>query len=217
MNDVFANRADAGRRLARELLQRKWRNPVVLGVPCGGVAVAVEVAHALRAPMDLVLVRKIGARGNPELAVGAIAEGAGCEPVLDLEAMEMTGTYRNYVEARARSELDEIARRRVLYLRGREPVPLAGCTAIIVDDGLATGTTARAVVKAVRARRPAQLVLAVPVASRQAVAALTPEVDLLVCLSQPAVFSAVGVHYGDFHQLCDEEVLAAVARARTGR
>lgn len=217
MNDVFANRAEAGRQLARELLQRRWSDPVVLALPRGGVPVAVEVALALKAPLDLLLVRKIGARGNPELAVAAIAEGAGCDPVLDLEAMELTGTYRAYVDARARAELAEIARRRELYLKGRAPLALAGCTAIVVDDGLATGTTARAALKAVRARHPAQVVLAVPVASRHAAAAVAPDVDALVCLAQPAPFSAVGVHYADFHQLSDEEVLAALARVRTGR
>jgi len=217
MNDVFANRAEAGRLLARELLQRRWSDPVVLALPRGGVPVAVEVALALKAPLDLLLVRKIGARGNPELAVAAIAEGPGCEPVLDLEAMELTGTYRAYVDARARAELAEIARRRELYLKGRVPLALAGCTAILVDDGLATGTTARAALKAVRARHPAQVVLAVPVASRHAVAAVAPDVDALVCLAQPVPFSAVGVHYADFHQLSDEEVLAALARVRTGR
>ncbi|MEJ8837880.1 phosphoribosyltransferase [Ramlibacter sp. AN1133] len=216
MNDVFANRAEAGRLLARELLQHAWKRPVVLALPRGGVPVAVEVALALRAPLDLVLVRKIGARGNPELAVGAVAEGS-AEPVLDLDAMEMTGTYRAYVEARARAELDEIMRRRAVYLGGRAPLPLAGSTAIVVDDGLATGTTARAALRAVRARRPAQLVLAVPVGSRQGLADVAPEVDVLVCLSRPAVFSAVGLHYADFHQLTDDEVLAALARVRSGR
>lgn len=215
MIDVFANRTEAGRLLGRELLQRQWKDPVVLALPRGGVPVAVEVALALHAPLDLVIVRKIGARGNPELAVAAIAEGAG-QPVLDLASMEMTGTYRPYVEARACAELEEIARRRALYLGGHRPVSVTGRTAIVVDDGLATGTTARAALRALRDRRPSHLVLAVPVASREALAAVAPEVDETVCLAHPAFFSAVGVHYADFHQLTDDEVLAELARVRHG-
>jgi putative phosphoribosyl transferase len=131
--------------------------------------------------------------------------------------MELTGTYRAYVDARVPGELQEIARRRAVYLGSRRPLALGGCTAIVVDDGLATGTCARAALQAVRARRPLQVVLAVPVASRRAVAAVLPEVDTLVCLAQPTPFHAVGVHYADFHQLSDEEVLAALPRVRSAR
>jgi putative phosphoribosyl transferase len=211
MIDVFSDRSHAGRLLARELATRRFADPVVLALPRGGVPVAVEVALALHAPLDLLMVRKIGAPGNRELAVGAIAEG-GAAAVIDREMQKLTGTGQDYVERQAKEELKEIARRRALYLPGRSPLALQGKTAIIVDDGLATGSTARAAVQAVRSRRPARIVLAVPVGSAEAVQALQPEVDELVCLSQPAGFAAVGCHYGDFHQVSDQEVVAVLAR-----
>lgn len=212
MNDhVFGDRTQAGRVLAAALAQRHLSDPVVLALPRGGVPVAVEVALALHAPLDLLIVRKIGAPGNPELAVGAIAEGADAA-VVDRETLAATGTSRAYVERQAKVELQEIARRRALYLQGRPPLAVEGRTVIVVDDGLATGSTARAAVRALRARKPARLVLAVPVAPPEAVAELQAEVDELVCLSTPEFFGAVGVHYADFRQVGDAEVIAALAR-----
>lgn len=208
---VFADRTAAGRLLARELLQRHLPDPVVLALPRGGVPVAVEVALALHAPLDLLIVRKIGAPGNPELAVGAIAEGAAA-PVADADALLYTGATMAYVEREARVQVQEIARRRALYLQGRAPVPVEGRTAIVVDDGLATGSTARAGLRALRARKPARIVLAVPVGPADTQEALRAEVDELVCLSTPPFFRAVGVHYADFRQVADEEVVAGLAR-----
>jgi putative phosphoribosyl transferase len=212
MNDhIFGDRAQAGHLLAAALAQRRLPDPVVLALPRGGVPVAVEVALALHAPLDLLIVRKIGAPGNPELAVGAIAEGAEAA-VADRETMAATGTSQPYVDRHAKVELREIERRRALYLRGRPPLAVEGRTAIVVDDGLATGSTALAAVRSLRLRKPARIVLAVPVAPPEAVAALRPEVDALVCLSTPEFFGAVGVHYADFRQVADEEVIAALAR-----
>ena len=213
---MFADRAHAGRMLAAELLPRQWPKPVVLALPRGGVPVAVEVALALDAPLDLVIVRRIGAQASPELAVAAVAEGGG-EPVLDAEAMEASGTYRAHVEVRARAERAEALRRRALYAGKSPPMDLRGRTAIVVDDGVATGTSARAALKAVRARGPERLILAVPVASRQGASAVMAEADGFVCLEQPAFLRAVGVHYADFHPLSDEQVLAALARVRDRR
>lgn len=215
MNDVFANRRQAGRLLAQALLARDFADPIVLALPRGGVPVAVEVALALHAPLDLLIVRKIGAPGNRELAVAAIAEGAGA-PTIDRETLEMTATSQAWVDREAQAELQEIARRRALYLKDRPPLAVEGRTAIVVDDGLATGTTARAAVRALRERKPARVVLAVPVAAPDTVAALQPEVDELVCLAQPSFFMAVGVHYADFHQVADEEVIEELARAQAG-
>jgi len=212
MDDVFADRTAAGRLLARALLELKLPAPVVLALPRGGVPVAVEIALALHAPLDLLIVRKIGAPGNPELAVGAIAEGAPAA-VVDGESLRATGTRQAYVERQAKVELQEIARRRAAYLRDRPPLPVEGRTAIVVDDGLATGSTARAAVRALRARKAARVVLAVPVAPAEAVAALRPEVNDLVCLSTPHFFEAVGVHYADFRQVRDDEVIEGLARA----
>jgi putative phosphoribosyl transferase len=208
MIDVFANRTEAGRLLARELLALKLVEPVVLALPRGGVPVAAEVAALLHAPLDLLLVRKIGAPAHRELAVAAIAEGPSREPVIDRETLEMTGTTQAYIDREAKAELKEIARRRSTYLHDRKRVPIEGRTALVVDDGIATGTTVRAALRSLRSRKPARLVLAVPVAPPEVVAALRSEVDDLVCLSQPAFFSAVGLHYADFRQVSDDEVIA---------
>lgn len=209
--DVFANRAVAGRLLARELLVLALPDPVVLALPRGGVPVAAAVADALHAPLDLLLVRKIGAPGHPELAVAAVADGP---PVIDRETARVTGATADYIEREAGFERLEVARRRSVYLQGRQPLPVEGRTAVVVDDGIATGTTVRAALLALRRRNPARLVLAVPVAPPEAVATLRGEVDDLVCLSQPAHFQAVGLHYADFHQVSDEEVLAILERHR---
>jgi putative phosphoribosyl transferase len=208
MSELFANRTVAGRLLAKEVAALGLADPVVLALPRGGVPVAAEVADALQAPLDLLLVRKIGAPAHRELAIAAIAEGPHDEPLIDRETFVMTGANMAYVEREARAERLEIARRREAYLHGRPPLPVEGRTAVVVDDGIATGTTIRAALKSLRRRKPARLVLAVPVAPPDVVAALRAEVDDLVCLSQPAYFHAVGLHYADFRQVSDDEVVA---------
>lgn len=212
---MFSNRSEAGRLLGRRLQAMGLSDPVVLALPRGGVPVAVEVARALGAPLDLLLVRKIGAVDQPELAVGAVSEGG--ELFADQRMMELTGTTDEYVARQAADQWTEVERRRRLYLDGRVPVPLAGRTAVVVDDGIATGATVRAALKALRRRAPASVVLAVPVASPDAVAALSPQVDDLVCLSQPAVFRAVGEHYADFSQVSDDEVVRLMRLAAPSR
>lgn len=214
MIDVFADRTQAGRLLAQDLLALKLIDPVVLALPRGGVPVAAEVASALHAPLDLLLVRKIGAPGHRELAVAAVAEGPLPVVVVDDETLQMTGASRAYVDREAKEELREIARRRTAYLGDRPSLPLEGKTAVVVDDGIATGTTVRAALQALRRRKPARLVLAIPVAPREVVAALRADVDDLVCLSQPPYFHAVGAHYADFHQVPDEEVVRILEEAR---
>jgi putative phosphoribosyl transferase len=201
---TFRNRSEAGRLLGRRLQAMHIHDPVVLALPRGGVPVAVEVARALRAPLDLLLVRKIGAPQQPELAVAAVCDGP--ELVVDERTMAWTGATDEYVARQAELQLEEIARRRALYLGGRPLLPGAGRTAMVVDDGIATGTTVRAALKALRRRGPARVVLAVPVASPQSVIALAPLVDEVVCLSQPPLFEAVGMHYADFDQVPDAEV-----------
>jgi putative phosphoribosyl transferase len=191
------------------VLALKPVDPVVLALPRGGVPVAVEVARALGAPLDLLLVRKIGAPDQRELAVAAISEGPG-GLVLDEETMGLTGTPRAYVEREAHKERLELARRRAAYLGGHAPLAVEGKTAVVVDDGIATGTTVRAALQALRARRPARVVLAVPVAPTRALLELDPLVDDLVCLFEPPAFYAVGAHYDDFHQVSDDEVVAAL-------
>ena len=212
MTARFADRRDAGRRLAHALSAIKLTDPIVLALPRGGVPVAVEVARALGAPLDLLLVRKIGAPDQRELAVAAIAEGPG-GLVLDAETMAASGASQDYVEREADRERSELARRRAAYLGGRAPLAVEGKTAVVVDDGIATGTTVRAALQALRARRPARVVLAVPVAPTRALLEIGPLVDDLVCLSEPPGFYAVGAHYDDFRQVSDDEVIAALSTA----
>jgi putative phosphoribosyl transferase len=216
MAALFDNRSAAGQALARALAGRRWPGPVVvLALPRGGVPVAAEIASALHAPLDLLLVRKIGAPGQPELAIAAVVDGTPPETVVDAETAAFAGVGRAQIDARAAAELPELARRRRVYLQGRPPLPVQGCTAIVVDDGVATGTTVRAALLALRRRGPARTVLAVPVAPADTLAALAGEVDEIVCLAQPWPFIAIGQHYRDFHQLGDGEVIAALAAAGT--
>jgi predicted phosphoribosyltransferase len=213
---MFHDRVEAGRRLAEAVLRSVRKNAVVLALPRGGVPVAAEVARALDAPLDLLLVRKIGAPGNPELAVGAVAEGDPPSVVIDDETLGWSGEDAGYVRRAAVVELAEIERRRALYLEDAERVPVAGRTVILVDDGLATGTTVRAALQSLQARRPARIVVAVPVGAADTVAALRPQVDELICLYQPRMFGGVGAHYDDFRQVSDAEVVALLrARRRT--
>ena len=215
MSRTFADRVEAGRALAERLLTLHLPPPiVVLALPRGGVPVGAEVARALGAPLDLLLVRKIGVPWQRELAVAAVAEGEPPDIVVDDEVQRATGVSAAYIEAQAQLELQEIARRRRFYLHGRSAVGVEGCTAIVIDDGIATGTTVRAALRALRRRRPARLVLAVPVAPADTLAALRSEVDQVVCLSQPRPFHAVGQHYDEFHQVGDDEVIAALEMAR---
>ncbi len=206
MEKVFEDRVDAGRQLGARLSRMSLQDPVVLALPRGGVPVAAEVARALHAPLDLVLVRKIGAPSQPELAIAAVADGA--EPALEIDesTLAASGASREYVARQVGAHLQEIERRRRLYLQGRAPLDLEGRTAVLVDDGIATGTTARAAIQALRWRHPRRIVLAVPVAPAEELPALASLVDELVCLSQPSYFRAVGAHYRDFEQTTDDEV-----------
>ncbi|HEX5687390.1 MAG TPA: phosphoribosyltransferase family protein [Ideonella sp.] len=208
MEWLFEDRVDAGRRLARALLQRGIADPVVLALPRGGVPVAAEVAKALKAPLDLLLVRKIGAPDQPELAVAAVADGAEPALAIDEQTLALCGTSLEYVTGELPAHIKEIERRRALYLKGRPPVPVDGKTVVLVDDGIATGTTVRAAIRALRQRHPARVVLAVPVAPATEVQALRAEVDDLVCLETLDWFGAVGAHYRHFGQTSDEEVVA---------
>jgi putative phosphoribosyl transferase len=209
---MFADRRSAGRLLAARVAALMPQAPIVLALPRGGVPVAAEVAAALKAPLDLLLVRKIGAPGQPELAIGALAEGAD-EIAIDERVYPLSGATPQYVERERQVALKEIERRRSAYRRGRAPLSLDGRTAVIVDDGFATGSTMRAALQAVRLARPQRVILAVPVGPPSVVASLRGEVDDLVCLAQPADFQAVGAHYADFRQLSDADVIAALDEA----
>jgi putative phosphoribosyl transferase len=211
---IFADRHEAGRLLAARLLRFSDRRPVVLALPRGGVPVGYEIARALGAPLDLVLVRKLGAPGQPELAIGALALGTDAEIVTDRPLLAALGVTAAALAAITAREREEIERRRKLYLGDRPPAPVEGRTAILVDDGIATGATMRAALAATRKRKPARLVLAVPVAAPDTVARLRAEADEIVCLEAPPAFFAVGQFYRSFAQLEDREVLDLLARAQ---
>lgn len=213
---MFADRREAGRRLGRHLLGFAFPDPLVLALPRGGVAVGVEVARLLRAPLDVVLVRKIGTPWHRELAAGAVVDGEQPELVLNLDVVRGYGIDEDYLEAEKNRQLQEIERRRRLYLGDRPRPGIRGRTAIIVDDGIATGATVRAALHAVRRAGPAQLVLAVPVASPEVLDRLAAEADRIVCLHPDSGLMAVGQYYADFRQVEDEEVVAMLAEAHAG-
>lgn len=210
---MFQDRVDAGRQLAERLAHLKERRAVVLALPRGGVPVGFEIAKALEAPLDLILVRKIGAPWQPELAVAAVVDGPEPQTVVNEDVMQVLGLTQDYVEAEGQRQLAEIERRRRIYLEGRERVEIKGRTAIVVDDGIATGATVRAALKATRRAGPEHLVLAVPVAPPDTIEALRPEVDELICLSMPTYFGAISMFYADFRQVGDEEVTDLLRRA----
>jgi putative phosphoribosyl transferase len=207
---LFQNRADAGRKLARALMEYKGSHPVVLALPRGGVPVAAEVAAALDAPLDLVLVRKIGVPNQPELAMGAVTDGEQPMVVRNGEIIESCGVSEREFDAVANEELAEIERRRRRYISDRARAEVKGQVAIIIDDGIATGATTLAAIRAVRSRKPKELVLAAPVAPLDTVNKLHSEVDAIVCLYAPEELDAIGYFYSDFHQIGDEEVVATL-------
>jgi predicted phosphoribosyltransferase len=214
---MFRDRTEAGEVLAEALEGLALTDPVVLALPRGGVPVAAPVARRLHAPLDLLLVRKIGAPGHEELAVGAVVDGAVHEAVFNKPVLAMLRmTEADFAPTIAR-KLAEIEARRAAYLGGAAPVPVEGRTAIVVDDGIATGATAKAALLGLKRRRPASVILAVPVAPADTLAELEPLVDRVVCLDIPADFYAVGAHYRDFPQVEDSEVIALLAAARAGR
>ncbi|WP_374651741.1 phosphoribosyltransferase [Dongia sp.] len=209
---IFADRNEAGQKLAECLAKFAAEQPVVYALPRGGLPVGFAVAKRLGCPLDVILVRKIRAPFQPELALGAVVDGAYPEIVLnDLGGLEPT---EEALKAAAAVELQEIERRRRTYLAGRKQIPATGRTAIIVDDGLATGATARAAIRALRRQDPKRLVLAVPVAPADTKTDLSREVDELICLETPAGFDAVGSFYRDFSQVSDQEAVAILAAAR---
>jgi putative phosphoribosyl transferase len=207
---IFANRDAAGRALA-EQVARHTSADLVLALPRGGVPVAVPVAERLGAELDIVIARKIGAPGRPEYGVGAIAEDG--PPIFDHAALRYLGLVEKDLAGTVAAERAELARRTDRYRAGRAAPAVEGRSVVVVDDGLATGVTARAALRWLRGRRPRRLVLAVPVGSREARDLLAGDADTVVCLSAPERFSAVGQWYADFGQLDDADVDRALGRA----
>jgi predicted phosphoribosyltransferase/dienelactone hydrolase len=187
--------------------------PVVYALPRGGVPVGLEIARALNAPLDLVLVRKIGAPGAPELALGAVVDGEDPQTVINEDVRQESGASAAFLARARRRELAEIERRRAFYLEGRPRIDPAGCTAIVVDDGLATGATAKAALAAIKRQGAARTILAVPVAPVEALADMRSHADEIVCLHSAIRFHGVGAFYADFHQLTDEETIGLLRQA----
>lgn len=208
---IFRDRTDAGERLAERLATLAPRDPVVLALPRGGVPVALPVARRLAAPLDLLLVRKLGLPGQDELAAGALAEGDPPVTVWNRDLLDRLGLRPEDFAETLAAKRAEIAARRALWLAERPRVPLAGRSVIVVDDGIATGATVAAALEALGREKPAEIVLAVPVASAEALAMLAPRVGRVVCLSTPEDFGAVGLHYRDFAQVGDDAVAAMLA------
>ncbi len=208
---LFEDRREAGRRLGELLRERGDPDPVVLGLPRGGVPVAFEVARAVGAPLDVFMVRKLGVPGREELAMGAIATGGVC--VRNEEVIAALEIDAETVAAAAQRERGDLERREALYRAGRAPATIAGRTAIVVDDGLATGATMRAAVQALRELEPRRIVAAVPVASPQVCAKLRRHADVVVCMESPEGFVAVGNWYRDFAATSDDEVCDLLRRA----
>jgi putative phosphoribosyl transferase len=208
----FENREDAGRRLAERLYNCRDERPVVFALPRGGVPVGYEVARSLGAPLDVLVARKLGAPGQPEFGIGAVAPGG--VRVFNDDVVERLGIPEDYVERVTERENAEVERR-LRYFRGGRPEPdVHDRTVIVVDDGLATGVTARAAVEALRRRGPRRLVLAAPVCAAQTAKLLSSAVDELVCLETPPDLGAIGFWYRDFSQIPDEKVMELLERAR---
>jgi len=201
---MFTDRRDAGRRLAEALRRYQPEQPVVLALPRGGVPIGREIARVLDAPLEVVVVRKIGAPGHPEFAIGAIAHGV---TMVNREIVSQLGIPEEHLTRTIERETSELERRDALYRRGRPPVDLTNRTVIVVDDGLATGATATAAVQAIRQRKPRRVIFAAPVCAPDSAAGLRSHADEVVCLETPREFRAVSLWYQDFSPTTDAEVL----------
>ncbi|MFN4164684.1 MAG: phosphoribosyltransferase [Ferrovibrio sp.] len=204
---MFLDRSEAGQKLAKRLLGFKDEKPVILALPRGGVPVATEVAAALQAPLDLLLVRKIGAPHHAELAVAAVADGEKPRLVVNRDVVDSLKVDDDYLRAAAQRELAEIERRRQRYDIGQPHPDVKGRTVIVVDDGIATGATAKAALALLRAAAPKSIILAIPVAASTTLEEFKGLADHIVCLETPPDFYAVGAHYREFPQVSDEQVI----------
>ncbi|MCU0904138.1 MAG: phosphoribosyltransferase [Tabrizicola sp.] len=213
MDPIFPDRRSAGRLLAQRLGHLAGPDTIVLGLPRGGLPVADEVARGLKAPLDIVLVRKVGMPTNPELALGAVAGAEGQTLVLNTDLVKACRIDAATIEAQAAPEREELARRRALWGARLQPGALKGKLVILVDDGIATGATMRAAIAAVRADHPVRVVVATPVAPPETLYQMARLADDVVCLSAPVAFTAVGRHYASFPQLGDDDVRAILAAA----
>jgi len=210
---LFQDRPDAGMQLGERIAVMNLRSPVILALPRGGVPVGIEIAKALKAPLDLLMVRKIGVPWQPELALGAVADGTDPHTSINQNVARIAQVSESDIAAIAQRQLKEIERRRSMWLRKRAHVPVAGRTVIVVDDGIATGASMRVALDAVRAQRPLRTILAAPVVAGEIADALRQACGDLICLAAPSDLTSVGQYYKDFHQLTDAEVKGALDKA----
>jgi putative phosphoribosyl transferase len=214
---MFRDRQHAGGELAARLAELALRQPLVLALPRGGVPIGAAIASALDAPLDLIIVRKVGTPGNPELAVAAIVEGEPPDIVLNRNVIDAYGLSEAEVAKLVDGERPELERRQTTYRGGRQPLSVEGKTVIVVDDGAATGTTMKAVLRALNRRSPEEVIVALPVAPPETVREMEAVAGRVICLSQPQSFMALGYHYCRFPQLSDREVIAMLGAAEARR
>jgi len=210
---TFRDRTEAGRQLADALLGYRYALPFVLALPRGGVPVAAQIADRLNAPLDVIIVRKIGLPEQPELAMGALVEGDPPIVLKNQDVISAASVSPRTFSAAEQRELVEARRRRRLYRGDRQPIDIGGHTAIVVDDGMATGATMRVALAALRGRHPLRTIVAVPIASSDAAAIVRREADHLVCLEEHRDFGAIGTFYDDFPQVSDRDVIEALQRS----
>ncbi|WP_436117544.1 phosphoribosyltransferase [Phyllobacterium sp. LjRoot231] len=211
---MFEDRVDAGEQLAKALNHYRNRDVVVLALPRGGVPVAAEIARTLGAPLDVLVVRKVGVPYRPELAMGAVMDGSQTITVRNDDVIRSYGISEEEFQNQCTKEIEEIDRRRRRYSGDRVPIDTAGRIVLLVDDGIATGATVRAAILGLRQAGPRMIILAVPVGASETIEALRQDVDEIVCLEEPAALDAISSHYGDFPQLTDNEVLELMSSAR---
>jgi putative phosphoribosyl transferase len=211
----FEDRRDAGRKLAAKLSRFRGGGCVVFGLPRGGVPVGYEISRSLGAPLDVFVSRKLGAPGQPEFGIGAVA--AGGVRILNTDVIRRLGIPDEYVERITAQEIAEVNRRLRFFRGGRPEMEVGGRTAILVDDGLATGVTAHAAVEAMKLRKPGRLILAAPVCAAQTAELFASRVDELLCLASPSDLGAIGLWYKNFDQTTDEEVVQLLEKARDER
>lgn len=210
----FADRVDAGKRLAEALADFHGKNAVVLAIPRGGVVVGFEIATALGLPLDVIVPRKLGAPGNPELAIGAIAEDG--STILDDNLITYLGVYNEYIKKESERQLAEITRRIQVYREGAPSIDIKGKEVIVVDDGIATGSTMKATLVSVKTRGAKNATIAVPVGPPQTIQELKRQTKRVVCLYMPESFQAVGQFYEDFNQTSDQEVIKLLRLCKEG-
>ncbi|MCG3205899.1 MAG: putative phosphoribosyl transferase [Elusimicrobia bacterium] len=210
---MFRNRSEAGRKLAQRLSSYRDENPVIVALPRGGVPIGYEVAQHMSAPLDVLIVRKIGYPGQPELAIGAIADGEKGEVVMNNGMVGETEIPPNYIKEEIATKLKEISEMEDIFRSHRPAIKVKNRTVIAVDDGIATGATMRVVVKRLKRENPKKIIVATPVASQEAVDLLKNEADEIVCLDVPVPFMAVGAFYKDFRPVSNEEVIGCLDQA----